>query len=135
MNPLGLIAAITTFLAIWIGHVAVRKIEFASPTIWKPAMVFAISGIFLESLSLSVLNRPLSMVFGITGITLLWDAFELIRQQRRVIIGHVPANPNNARHRKIMAEHSSATTVDLLKRDPTGRLVSREEAARVMENR
>ena len=134
MNPLGLLAATTTFLAIWLGHVSVRKIEFASPTIWKPATVFAMFGIFLESLSLFATNRALSVLFGIAGISLLWDALEFIRQQKRIMLGHAPANPKNARHRKIMAEYSSATTVDLLKRDPTGGLASLEEAASVTEH-
>lgn len=134
MNPLGLVAAITTFLAVWTGHVAVRKIEFVSPTIWKPATVFAVSGILLEALSLSGVNRPLSMVLGITGITLAWDALEFIRQQKRVIMGHAPANPNNPRHLKIMAEHNSATTFDLLKREPIGRPASLEEAVNVGEH-
>ncbi len=134
MNPLGLIAAITAFLAIWIGHVAVRKIEFISPTIWLPITVFAAFSIFIEILSLSTVNRPLSTVFGITGITLLWDAFEFIRQQKRIIKGHAPANPNNPRHLRIMAEHNSATTFDLLKRDPIGRLVSQEEVVKAIEH-
>jgi hypothetical protein len=134
MNPIGLLAATTAFLAIWIGHVSVRKIEFASPTIWKPATAFAIFGLILEALSLSGVNRPLSMVFGITGFTLLWDAFEFIRQQKRIIIGHAPANPNNPRHLKIMAEYNSATTFDLLKRDPTGTSTSQEEAVKVVEH-
>jgi hypothetical protein len=135
MNPLGFLAATTAFLAIWLGHVSVRKIEFASATIWKPATVFAIFGIILEALSLSGVNRPLSVVFGITGITLLWDAFEFIRQQKRIIIGHAPANPNNPRHLKIMADHNSATTFDLLKRAPSGRGTSPEEAVKVVEHR
>jgi hypothetical protein len=134
MNPLGLITAVTAFLAIWIGHVAVRKAEFASPTIWKPATVFVVFGVFLEIISLSIVNRPLSAVFGIAGITLLWDAFEFTRQQKRIVKGHAPANPNNPRHVKIMAEHNSATTFDLLKRDPIGCLVAQEEAAKVVEH-
>lgn len=134
MNPIGLVAAITAFLAIWIGHVAVRKIEFISPTIWLPTTVFAIFGIVLETFSLPTVNRPLSTVFGITGITLLWDAFEFIRQQKRIIKGHAPANPNNPRHLKIMVEHASATTFELLKRDPIGRLDSQEEVVKVVKH-
>ena len=82
----------------------------------------AIFGFVLEAFSLSTANRPLSAVFGITGITLLWDAFEFIRQQKRIIKGHAPANPNNPRHMKIIAKNNSATIHDLLKRDPIGRL-------------
>ena len=125
INSLGLVAAVTAFLTIWAGHVAVRKIEFASPTIWLPTIIFTVLGIMAEVFSLSTVNRPLSTVFGILGITLLFDAFELTRQQKRIRKGHAPANPNNPRHVKILAEpNSRATTHDLLKREPTGKPIT-----------
>jgi len=124
MNILGLVAALTAFFSIWFGHVAVRKIEFISPTIWLPTAIFAALGFLAEFLSLSAFHRPLSTVFGILGITFLFDALEFTRQQRRIKKGHAPANPSNPRHAKILAEHPSATTLDLLKREPTGKLSS-----------
>ncbi|SRR6266540_7362539 len=124
MNFIGVVAALTAFFSIWFGHVAVRKIEFTSPIIWLPTTTFAALGLFVEFLSLSMVNRPMSVVFGILGITLLFDALEFTRQQKRIIKGHAPANPNNSLHIKILAEHSSATTLDLLKRDPVGHVVS-----------
>ena len=48
INTLGLTAALTAFLSIWVGHVAVRKIEFISPTIWLPTMIFATFGVLIE---------------------------------------------------------------------------------------
>ncbi len=121
INTLGLVAAITAFLTIWAGHVAVRKIEFASPTIWLPTIIFTALGLVTEYCSLITVHRPLSTVFGILGITLLFDAFELTRQQKRIRKGHAPANPNNPRHAAILADPKShATTVDLLKREPSG---------------
>jgi hypothetical protein len=128
MNFIGVIAALTTFLSIWAGHVAVRKIEFISPTIWIPTAIFVTFGLIVEFLSLSTVNRPLSTVFGILGITLLWDALEFTRQQKRIIKGHAPANPNNPRHAKILADNKSATRHDLLKRKPVGHIVSANEA-------
>lgn len=119
INTLGLVAAVTAFLTIWAGHVAVRKIEFTSPTIWLPTIIFTVLGIMAEVFSLSTVNRPLSTVLGILGITLLFDAFEFTRQQNRIRKGHAPANPNNPRHARFLAEIGShATTVDLLKREP-----------------
>lgn len=129
MNFIGVIAALAAFLSVWFGHVAVRKIEFLSPTIWIPSTIFAILGLVAETFSLFTVNRPLSAVFGILGITLLFDAFELTRQQKRVRKGHAPANPSNPRHAKILAQHSSATTLDLLKRDPVGAPISTESAS------
>jgi len=119
MNWIGPVAAVTVFLSIWFGHVAVRKIEFIAPMIWLPTMIFATFGVLIEIFSLTTVNRPLSTVFGITGITLLWDALEFTRQQKRIIKGHAPANPNNPRHARILAEpNSHATTLNLLKREP-----------------
>jgi hypothetical protein len=132
MNFIGVVAALTAFLSVWFGHVAVRRIEFISSTIWIPSTLSAILVLTAEIFSLSMANRPLSTVFGILGITLLFDAFELIRQQKRVKKGHAPANPANPRHAKILSAYSSATTLDLLKRDPTGELVTPEQAARLV---
>ncbi|MDP1547302.1 MAG: DUF4491 family protein [Anaerolineales bacterium] len=128
MNWIGLVAAITAFLSIWIGHVAVRKIESTSRAIWVPTVVAIVIGILLEYFSLITENMALKTALGIIGITLLWDALEFTRQQHRIKKGHAPANPNNPRHAKILAEHPSATTLALLNRDPIGKPVSQAEA-------
>jgi len=134
MNWIGLVAALTAFLSIWFGHVAVRKIEFNSPTIWLPTVIFITLGLFTEYCSLITNNLQLKTALGIAGITLLWDAFEFTRQQKRITKGHAPANPNNPRHAKILADHKSATTLDLLKRDPIGHVVSVDEAIQLIIN-
>ncbi len=132
INSLGLIAAITAFFSIWFGHVAVRKIEFISPTIWIPTIIFAALGLITEYGSLITIHRPQSTVFGILGITLLFDALEFTRQQNRIKKGHAPANPNNPRHTKMLAENSSATTLDLLKREPTGETVNSDRTVKLI---
>ena len=134
MNFIGLLAALTAFFSIWFGHVAVRKIESVSPTIWLPTLIFLALGLIVEILSLSRVNRLWSVAFGILGITLLFEALELRRQQKRVKKGHAPANPNNPRHAKILAEHSSATILDLLKRDPIGHVISSDESTHLLSN-
>jgi hypothetical protein len=58
------------------------------------------------------------------GLTLLWDAFEFVRQSRRVMKGHAPANPDNPRHAGYLQKHDTATTRDWLNRDPHGRPLS-----------
>jgi len=115
LNTLGIIAAITAFLAIWIGHVAVRKIEANARVIAVPIVVSIILGLVTEYGSLITVNRQLSTALGILGVTLLWDALEFVRQQKRIIKGHAPANPNNPRHAAILAQYPSATTKDWLK--------------------
>jgi hypothetical protein len=133
INLLGLIAAITAFFSIWFGHVAVRKIESISPTIWIPSTIFIILGIACEWLSLKASSLQIATIFGILGITLLFDAFEFTRQQRRIMKGHAPANPDNPRHAKILKEYPAATTMDLLKREPMGLSLAIPENSMMMK--
>lgn len=129
INLLGLVAALTAFLSIWFGHLAVRKFEFISPTIWLPIVIFAALGIFAEYSSLIVESASLSTLFGIVGTTFLWDALEFLRQQRRVKRGHAPANPNNPRHARFLANPTlHATTFNPLKREPTGIHLARKRS-------
>ena len=130
INWVGVSAALATFLGIWIGHVSVRKIEREVVNVWIPAGIALLAGFGLWLASTLTSNLPLSAASGIVGVTLLWDALEIaIRQPARVKHGHAPANPNNPRHRKILADYPEATTVDLLDRDPIGRAYSAEEIA------
>ena len=132
LNYIGLAAALSTFLGVWFGHVAVRKIESISPTIWLPTFIFAVAGITLAWLSLITSNFLLSTASGILGFTFSWDAIEFSRQQNRIKKGHAPANPNNPRHARLLRESPFATTLDLLKRDPIGKSVSHNEAIKLI---
>ena len=134
LNYVGLVAAVSTFMGVWFGHVAVRKIESISPTIWLPTLVFAAIGITFEAFSLSTSNLLFATASGILGFTLLWDALEFTRQQNRIKKGHAPANPKNPRHARLLREHVAATTLDLLKRDPIGKRVSPSEAIQLVEH-
>lgn len=126
LNFLGIVAALATFIGVWLGHVSVRKIEASSPTIWLPAVIALMLGLGLASWSLVTGNLHASAALGIFGLTILWDALEFTRQSQRIARGHAPANPSNPRHVPLLAE-GKATTLDLLKRDPIGRPVSPEE--------
>ncbi len=132
MNIIGIVAGVTIFLGVWFGHVAVRKVESISPTIWLPATLAVVAGLALAAGSFFSTYNSISAVCGIVGITLLWDAFELIRQERRIRKGHAPANPHNPRHARILAECPAATTLDLLKREPVGRPVGPDEAIQLI---
>ena len=133
LNWIGFIAAVSIFTGIWLGHVSVRKIEFISPTVWLPSLIALVLGIILEIASILTNNMYLSAALGIFGITLLWDALEFWRQHRRVAEGHAPANPDNPRHARLLAEHNSATTIDWLARDPLGKEYSPEELHSIKE--
>ncbi len=133
MNAVGLATALATFFGIWWGHVGVRLVERRVVRLWPPMLAAATLGLGLEIFSLWTDSRPLSAAAGVFGVTLLWDAFDLLRQEKRVRAGHAPANPDNPRHARILAESPSALTLDLLARDPVGRPVSPEEARRLVE--
>lgn len=135
LNLIGLIAAVSAFTGIWLGHVSVRKIDFVSPTVWLPTLAALLLGIMLEAAAMLTENMYLSAALGIIGITLLWDALEFWRQHRRVESGHAPANPNNPRHARMLAAGgSSATSIDWLNRDPLGRELSAEELQTIRES-
>ena len=132
INLTGLAAALATFLGIWWGHVAVRIIEARLADI-RPAMAIAILlGLGMWTGALLTDSMPVSAALGIFGVTLLWDGYEFYRQEKRIKIGHAPANPNNLRHARILAAYPSATRLDLLNRDPVGRPVDAAEAAKLV---
>jgi hypothetical protein len=132
LNLIGSVAALAAFLGIWLGHVSVRIIERNVTKLWLPITIAIALGLSLEAWSLLTDHRLLNTALGILGITILWDAFEFIRQEKRVKKGHAPANLYNPRHAQILANYSSATTLDLLKRDPIGHPVSPDQAIQLI---
>jgi hypothetical protein len=104
MNMIGVTAALSAFLGIWLGHVGVRTIERKVKTLWPPILVCILLGLALETCSLFTDSGLLKTALGILGVTLLWDALEFPRQERRVKKGHAPANPSNSRHARFLAD-------------------------------
>ncbi len=134
INFVGLAAALATFFGIWWGHVSVRKIEREVVNLWIPTAIALLLGSGLLAASFMTSNLALSAGSGILAVTLFWDALEIaIRQPARIRHGHAPANPNNPRHAKILADHPEATTVDLLDRDPIGRVYTAQEITAMKE--
>ena len=113
----GLAAAAATFSGVWFGHVAVRRIEFAAPSLGMPIILFALLGLFSEGLALASPAFSASALFGILGATFLYDVIEFRRQERRVLEGRARANPLNPRHRAAI-EAGKAILEDPLARDP-----------------
>lgn len=136
INWTGPAAAAATFFGVWFGHVSVRKIEREVERIWIPAAIALTLGLGLELASLWTDSRVVAAICGILGVTLLWDSLELgIRQPKRVMKGHAPANPRNPRHAHILELYSEATTIDLLDRDPRGVPFSEEEILSIKAGR
>lgn len=135
VNLVGLAAALATFFGIWWGHVSVRKIEREAANLWMPTVIALGLGCGLLAASFLTPNMALSAAGGILAITLFWDALEIcIRQPNRIKHGHAPANPNNPRHAKILADYPEATTLDLLDRDPIGRAYTAQEITAMKED-
>jgi hypothetical protein len=116
----GFWVALATFLGIWWGHVGVRWLEANSVRIGPPAALLVAAGLGLNLYGLFSPSLAVAGVCSILGITLLWDAFELFRQVKRVQKGHAPANPANPRHAAYLAAGGHVTTEDLLDREPMG---------------
>lgn len=127
MQLAGFWMALATFLGIWWGHVGVRWLEAHSPRVGPPAALLTLLGVGLNLYALVAPGLTVAGVCSIIGITLLWDAFELYRQQARVQKGHAPANPANPRHAAYLAAGGAATTEDLLDREPSGRPLESNE--------
>jgi hypothetical protein len=124
LNLIGIAAALATFFGVWMGHVTVRKVERETVDLRIPIRIMLALGIGFGVFSILTPSLILSAMSGIFAMTLVWDSHEFTRQQKRVRIGRAPANPNNPRHAKILAEHPTATTVDWLEREPRGDLYS-----------
>ncbi|HTP11122.1 MAG TPA: DUF4491 family protein [Anaerolineae bacterium] len=121
LNWIGVVAALTTFFGVWLGHVTVRKVEYRAPDLHVPVLIAVIIGLALEVVALASSGLYVSGACGILGMTALFDAVEFRRQFKRVKKGHAPANPNNPRHAPLLVD-GKATTVDVLKRKPIGQV-------------
>jgi len=135
MNILGVIAGLSAFVGIWLGHVGVRKIERTCQELWQLMLVFTLLGFVFEFFSFRIETHWLSAIFGILGLTFLWDVLEFKRQETRVKKGHAPANPANPRHIQILFEYPAATVQDFLDRQPVGHPVSLAEDSRFIQER
>ncbi len=114
----GLWLALATFLSIWWGHVGVRWLEARWADLRPPMIVLIVAGVALNGIALWSQNVTIGGVCSVIGFSLWWDAFELVRQDKRVRHGHAPANPRNPRHARYLAE-GRATTHDPLDREPS----------------
>lgn len=132
MNGMGVVAAGATFCGVWFGHVSVRWIEYHAPVLWLPRTIALLLGLGLTLAAVRSESRYLSGALGIVAMTLFFDAVELSRQYRRVAKGHAPANPDNPRHRALLAD-GRATTTHWLDRNPIGRPVTESEASWLLE--
>ena len=124
-NWIGVVAALATFLSVWLGHVSVRALEYRAASLRWPTVMYLTVAALAYFGSLVSPSPVVSGALGILGTTLWFDALELRRQFKRVMKGHAPANPRNPRHVPLIAQ-GRATTTDWLNRQPTGQQVRSE---------
>jgi len=105
----------------------VRKLESRLERIVPAVILCILLGLLFEISALLVESNTVSAIFGIVGITFLWDALEFYRQQKRVIKGHAPANPNNPRHQYFLSQYPTSTLVNLTDGEPRGYPYTDEE--------
>jgi hypothetical protein len=91
MNFSGIIVGIFTFAAIGFGFLWVIKLEYhVGAHIWKGV---AVMGVIVSLLSAFIAEPALSAGVGILGGTIVWGAFELPDQEKRVAAGMFKRNP------------------------------------------
>lgn len=133
MNTIGMVCALATFLNIWMGHVFVRWAEQRFNNIFTPVALCICAGLGFITGALLSHGMTISAVLGITGLVFLWDGFEFMRQEKRVIKGHAPANPANPRHQRLLRQHAMASPVHWLALQPIGRPFTEGEKQTIRE--
>jgi hypothetical protein len=91
MNFSGILIGFFTLVAIGFGFFWVIKLEYYfGARIWKGV---AGVGVLVSAASAFIPNPVLSAVVGILGGTVVWGAFELPDQEKRVAAGMFKKNP------------------------------------------
>lgn len=92
MNAIGIIIGVASFFTIGIFHPIVIKAEYYfSKRCW---WCFLLVGLGCIALSLFLDNTVLSIIVSVVGFSSLWGIKELFEQERRVLRGWFPKNPN-----------------------------------------
>lgn len=91
-NYVGPILAFTVFATIGIGHVLVRYLNYHFGI--KPGVYLFVIGLGFLVFSVFIQSDLWSSVIGIIGMTVVWDGIEIYRQEKRVLKGYAPKNPN-----------------------------------------
>ena len=112
----------------------VREVEYRLVRISLAIALVVLLGLGFGIVSFFAESNAVSGVFGIIGITFLWDGLEFYRQQKRVKKGHAPANPDNPRHQHILTHYPQATTVGLVDRDPRGYPYNKDEILLILKD-
>ena len=108
MNLSGLLIGIAAFLSIGLFHPIVIKAEYYfSKRCW---WAFLIVGIACVAVSLMLADTIASTIVGVFGFSSLWGIGELFEQEKRVLRGWFPRNPNRRIPYPDDAHHADSPT-------------------------
>ena len=91
MNFSGIIVGAAVFLSIGICHPAVIKMEYYLGK--KSWWIWLVAGIGFSVLSLLIPDTILSTIVGGFAFSCLWGIHEMFLQEKRVLRGWFPENP------------------------------------------
>lgn len=91
MNYTGLIIGAAVFLSIGICHPVTIKLEYYFGR--KGWWVFFVTGLISTTASLLVENYIVSTILGAFAFSCFWGIGEVIKQEKRVLRGWFPENP------------------------------------------
>jgi len=91
MNYSGILIGACVFLSIGICHPAVIKMEYKwGKNSW---WIWLVAGLALSVVSLLIDNNTVSIIIGGFAFCCLWGIHEMFLQERRVLRGWFPENP------------------------------------------
>lgn len=91
MNYSGILIGACVFLSIGICHPAVIKMEYKwGKNSW---WVWLVAGLALSAVSLLIENDTASIIIGGFAFCCLWGIHEMFLQEKRVLRGWFPENP------------------------------------------
>ncbi|MBR0109054.1 MAG: DUF4491 family protein [Bacteroidales bacterium] len=91
MNYSGILIGACVFLSIGICHPAVIKMEYKwGKNSW---WIWLVAGLALSVVSLLIDNNTVSIIIGGFAFCCLWGIHEMFLQEKRVLRGWFPENP------------------------------------------
>ncbi len=91
MNYSGILIGACVFLSIGICHPAVIKMEYKwGKNSW---WIWLVAGLALSAVSLLIENDTASIIIGGFAFCCLWGIHEMFLQEKRVLRGWFPENP------------------------------------------
>ncbi|GAA0746978.1 DUF4491 family protein [Clostridium oceanicum] len=99
MNYLGAFHGLIAFILIGLFHPIVIKSEYYLGK--KSIFIFVLFGIFSLLVSFNTKNITISTSLGVFSFCCFWSIKEVCEQEKRVLEGRFPQNPNRIYNKKL----------------------------------